>query len=84
MKKGKASKQRFVSKISEFIFEKQQRCKDGSKVPPLEVQCQLSIATIQDGKVIRSGGTELFMGSNENDLKRWVDTTISEDICSHE
>jgi hypothetical protein len=25
-----------------------------------------------------------FMDSNENDLKRWVDTTISEDICSHE
>jgi hypothetical protein len=44
----------------------------------------LSIATIKDGKVIRSGCTELFMDINENDLKRWVDTTISEDICSHE
>jgi hypothetical protein len=26
------------TKISEFIFEKQQGCKDGSKVPPLGVQ----------------------------------------------
>jgi hypothetical protein len=72
------------TKISEFIFEKQQRCKDWSKVPPPEVQGQLPIATIKDGKVIRSGHTELFMDSNENDLKRWVDTTSSEDICSHE
>jgi hypothetical protein len=23
------------------------------------------------------------MDSNENDLKRWVDTTISGDTCSH-
>jgi hypothetical protein len=28
----------------------------------------LSIETIKDGKVIRSGCTELFMDSNENDL----------------
>jgi hypothetical protein len=27
---------------------------------------------------------EFFMDSNENDLKGWVDTTTSEDICSHE
>jgi hypothetical protein len=40
--------------------------------------------TIKDGKVIGSGCTELFTDSNENDLKRWVGTTISEDICSHE
>jgi hypothetical protein len=72
------------TKISEFIFEKQQRYNDGSRVPLPEVQGYLSIETIKDGKVIRSGCTELFMGSNENDLKRWVDTTISEDICSHE
>jgi hypothetical protein len=44
----------------------------------------LSIATIKDGKIIRSDCTELFMDSNENDLKRWVDTTILEDICSHD
>jgi hypothetical protein len=72
------------TKISRFNLEKQQCCKDGSKVPPPEVQGYLSIETIKDGKVIRSGCTELFMDSNENDLKRWVDTTISEDICSHE
>jgi hypothetical protein len=44
----------------------------------------LSIATIKDGKVIRSGYTELFMDSNENDLKGRVGTAMSEDTCSHE
>jgi hypothetical protein len=29
----------------------------------------LSIAIIKDGKIIRSNCTELFMDSNENDLK---------------
>jgi hypothetical protein len=41
MKKGKASKQYLLNlftKIPEFIFEKQQRYNDGSKVPPLGVQ----------------------------------------------
>jgi hypothetical protein len=42
------------------------------------------MATIKDGKVIMSNCTELFMDSNENDLKRWVNTTISEDICFQE
>jgi hypothetical protein len=37
MKKGKANRQIFT-KISEFIFERQQGCKDGLKVPPLGVQ----------------------------------------------
>jgi hypothetical protein len=72
------------TKISEFISEKQQRCKDGSKVLPLGIQGYLSIATTMDGKIIRSNCTKLFTDSNENDLKRWVNTTISEDICSHE
>jgi hypothetical protein len=43
----------------------------------------LPIATIKDGKVIRSGCMKLFMDSNENDLKKWVDTTILGDTCSH-
>jgi hypothetical protein len=65
------------TKISEFIFEKQQRYNDGSRFPPSEVQGYWSIETIKDGKAIRSDCTKLFMDSNENDLKRWVDTTIS-------
>jgi hypothetical protein len=71
------------TKISEFIFEKQQRYNDGSRFPPPEVQGYWSIETIKDGKVIRSGYTELFTDSNENDLKGWVGTKMSEDTCSH-
>jgi hypothetical protein len=41
------------------------------------------MAAIKDGKVIRSGYTELFMDSNEIDLKGRVGTTMSEDTCSH-
>jgi hypothetical protein len=43
----------------------------------------LSIATIKEGKVIRSGYTELCMDSNEIDLKGRVGTTMSEDTYSH-
>jgi hypothetical protein len=55
---------------------------DGSRVPPSEVHGALFIKTIKDVKVIGSGCTELFTNSNEEDLKRWVGTTISEDVCS--
>jgi hypothetical protein len=71
------------TKISEFIFEKQQRYNDGSRFKPPEVHGYWSIETIKDGKVIRSGYTELFTDSNVNDLKGRVGTTMSEDICSH-
>jgi hypothetical protein len=71
------------TKISEFIFGKQQRCNDGSRFPPPDVQGYWSIETIKDGKVIRSGYTELFTDSNVNDLKGRVGTTMSDDICSH-
>jgi hypothetical protein len=40
MKKGRLVNKYLLNlftKISEFIFEKQQRCKDGSRVPPSEV-----------------------------------------------
>jgi hypothetical protein len=40
------------------------------------------IKTINDVKVMGSGCTELYMDSNEDDLKRWVGTTIS-NVCSH-
>jgi hypothetical protein len=71
------------TKISEFIFEKQQRYNDGSRFPPPEVQGYWSIETIKDGNVIRRGYKELFTDSNVNDLKGRVGTTMSEDICSH-
>jgi hypothetical protein len=49
-----------------------------------KVQGLLSIATIKDGKIIRSDCAKLSVDSNENDLKGRVGIAMSEDLCSHE